>query len=196
MFIMLKSGEMINLFWLQDCKLDIHDNKVVIYYMINGSMIKEVYETELEANKQLQAVLAQLKNASYGSKPIVVSELPTENISESATYLVPDKEATEQDMYKEYRYVNGKWELQGVTTSQLQLVKNELLDFKNETNTNFTNTNKTINDNKSAQDKINDAQTKLNNSQAETNKTLDKKIDTNISKLNKDITTKLTWVEY
>ena len=149
MFILLKSEEMLNLFWLHDCKLDPHNPKILIYYLVNGAQIKEEYDTESESNTQLQKVLAQLKNTTYGSKPIVVSELPTENISETATYLVPDKEAEPgEDLYVEYRYVNGKWELQGVTKSQLQKVQDDLDEFKAETEVNFTNTNNTVEQNK------------------------------------------------
>ena len=149
MFILLKSEEMLNLFWLHDCKLDPHNPKILIYYLVNGAQIKEEYDTESESNTQLQKVLAQLKNATYGSKPIVVSELPTENISETATYLVPDKEAGPgEDLYVEYRYVDGKWELQGVTKSQLQKVQDDLDKFKAETEVNFTNTNNTVEQNK------------------------------------------------
>ena len=149
MFILLKSEEMLNLFWLHDCKLDPHNPKILIYYLVNGAQIKEEYDTESESNTQLQKVLAQLKNATYGSKPIVVSELPTENISETATYLVPDKEAEPgEDLYVEYRYVDGKWELQGVTKSQLQKVQDDLDEFKAETEVNFINTNNTVEQNK------------------------------------------------
>lgn len=53
MFILLKSGAMLNLFWLQDCFQGKHDKNVVIFYMINGSKIVEEYDTEDEAKKRV-----------------------------------------------------------------------------------------------------------------------------------------------
>ena len=46
-------------------------------------------------------------------KFIIVQTLPTENIDESAIYLVPSEEPTTQDMYLEYMYINNQWELLG-----------------------------------------------------------------------------------
>ena len=46
-------------------------------------------------------------------KFIIVQTLPTENIDESAIYLVPSEEPTTQDLYLEYMYINNQWELLG-----------------------------------------------------------------------------------
>ena len=46
MFILLKSGAMLNLFWLQDCFQGKHDKNIVIFYTINGVKLIEEYETE------------------------------------------------------------------------------------------------------------------------------------------------------
>ena len=46
-------------------------------------------------------------------KFIIVQTLPTENIDESAIYLVPSDEPTTQDLYQEYMYINNQWELLG-----------------------------------------------------------------------------------
>ena len=46
-------------------------------------------------------------------KFIIVQTLPTENIDESAIYLVPSEEPTTQDLYQEYMYINNQWELLG-----------------------------------------------------------------------------------
>lgn len=191
MFILLKSEEMLNLFWLHDCKLDPHNPKILIYYLVNGVQIKEEYDTESEANTQLQKVLAQLKNATYGSKPIVVSELPTENISETATYLIPDEDAKPgEDLYVEYRYVNGKWELQGVTKSQLQKVQDDLDKFKAETEVNFTNTNNTVLQNKEEiNTRVDNEVTTLNSTISSTKTELQNNINTTKSELEQNINT-------
>lgn len=191
MFILLKSEEMLNLFWLHDCKLDPHNPKVLIYYLVNGAQIKEEYDTESESNTQLQKVLAQLKNATYGSKPIVVSELPTENISETATYLVPDKEAEPgEDLYVEYRYVDGKWELQGVTKSQLQKVQDDLDKFKAETEVNFTNTNNTVEQNKQEiNTRVDNEVSTLNSTISSTKSELEQSIDSTKTTLEQNINT-------
>lgn len=191
MFILLKSEEMLNLFWLHDCKLDPHNPKILIYYLVNGAQIKEEYDTESESNTQLQKVLAQLKNATYGSKPIVVSELPTENISETATYLVPDEDAKPgEDLYVEYRYVNGKWELQGVTKSQLQKVQDDLDKFKAETEVNFTNTNNTVEQNKQEiNTRVDNEVSTLNSTISSTKSELEQSIDSTKTTLEQNINT-------
>lgn len=49
----------------------------------------------------------------------VVSELPTENISGTTVYLVPDNDTKTSDVYDEYIHVNGNWELLGKQTLDL-----------------------------------------------------------------------------
>lgn len=51
----------------------------------------------------------------------VVNELPTEDISETTVYLVPQEEGEQsgQDIYDEYIYTNEKWELIGNTDIDL-----------------------------------------------------------------------------
>lgn len=48
-----------------------------------------------------------------------VDKLPTENIDPRVFYLVP-KAGTENDMYDEYMYIEGKWELFGVSSISFQ----------------------------------------------------------------------------
>ena len=43
----------------------------------------------------------------------VVSQLPTEDISDTTVYLVPSQ-SEPSDIYKEYIYVNNSWELLGI----------------------------------------------------------------------------------
>lgn len=46
-------------------------------------------------------------------KFIVVNELPSENIDESAIYMKPSENPDEENTYQEYIYVNGTWESVG-----------------------------------------------------------------------------------
>lgn len=49
----------------------------------------------------------------------VVSTLPTSNIKDHTIYLVPNGEASGQDVYTEYMYINSKWEILGDTRVDL-----------------------------------------------------------------------------
>ena len=120
MFILLKSGAMLNLFWLQDCFVGKHDNNIVIFYMINGSKVIEEYDSAEEAQKRVEDVQFMLDEASAGdTKPLIVDELPTENISKRRSYLIRVSDDPE-DGYQEWRYIEQpdgtcKWEMLGVT---------------------------------------------------------------------------------
>jgi hypothetical protein len=54
-------------------------------------------------------------------KFIVVSELPTEDIDESAIYLKPVESEDTQNSYEEYIYVNGLWESLGIAQVEVNL---------------------------------------------------------------------------
>lgn len=66
MFILLKSGAMLNLYWLQDCFQGKVDNNIVIFYMVNGSKVIEKYETEAEAKARVDEVHELMANAGTG----------------------------------------------------------------------------------------------------------------------------------
>ena len=51
----------------------------------------------------------------------IVSELPTEDIDTTKIYLVVDSEGTHGDLYKEYIYVDGEWELLGEYKADIDL---------------------------------------------------------------------------
>ena len=51
----------------------------------------------------------------------VVTELPTENIDESAIYLVPSDDPSTGNTYSEWLYVNGTWEKLGETPIEVDL---------------------------------------------------------------------------
>ena len=56
MFIELNTGRLLNLFWLDDVYVDIHDKKTVVYKMVNNAPRLEVFETEEEATQRLAEV--------------------------------------------------------------------------------------------------------------------------------------------
>lgn len=51
----------------------------------------------------------------------IVSELPTEDIDTTKIYLVVDSEGTHGNLYKEYIYVDGEWELLGEYKADIDL---------------------------------------------------------------------------
>lgn len=119
MFILLKSGAMLNLFWLQDCFQGKHDKNIAIFYMINGVKLTETYDTEEEAKKRVDDVHFAMDEAGVGdSKPLIVEKLPTENISTRRSYLVRVSDDPE-DGYQEWKYIElpdgtAKWEMLGI----------------------------------------------------------------------------------
>jgi len=66
MFIELKSGAMLNLFWLSDCFQGKHDLNIVIFYMVNGVKLIEEYATDSEAFLRVQEVKEAMLNAGGG----------------------------------------------------------------------------------------------------------------------------------
>lgn len=56
MFIELKTGSMLNLFWLQDCFVGKHEKNIVIFYMVNGTKIIEKYDSDTEAQTRVEQV--------------------------------------------------------------------------------------------------------------------------------------------
>ena len=106
---------MLNLYWLQDCFQGKHNKNIVIFYMVNGSKVIEEYDTTTEAEQRVKEVHFAMGEASLGdTKPLIVDTLPTENISERRTYLIRVSDDPE-DGYQEWKYVNGNWEMQGVS---------------------------------------------------------------------------------
>lgn len=56
MFILLKSGAMLNLLWVQDCFQGKHDKNIVIFYTVNGNKLIEEYDTEVGAAQRVSEV--------------------------------------------------------------------------------------------------------------------------------------------
>lgn len=62
-------------------------------------------------SKSIDTKIAEAK--SIIPKRYIVSELPTADIDENGTYLVPADEPNTDNVYTEYAYINGKWEIIG-----------------------------------------------------------------------------------
>lgn len=73
MFILLKTGAMLNLYWLQDCFQGKHEKNIVIFYMINGSKVIETYDTETDAYNRVNEVHQAMEKAGGGSAATVNS---------------------------------------------------------------------------------------------------------------------------
>lgn len=56
MFIELQSGALLNVLWLQDCYVGIHNKNIVIYLFVNGTKYTEIYDSETEAQAQVDKV--------------------------------------------------------------------------------------------------------------------------------------------
>lgn len=120
MFIVLKSGTMLNTIWIQDYYQGKHDKTKLIYLMVNGVKIVEEYDSEQEVQSKIQEIQENINSGSTAPKFTikVVDELPTSNISETTIYLLRTGDDT-NNLYSEYIYVNKNWELLG--TQKLDL---------------------------------------------------------------------------
>ena len=155
MFILLKSGAMLNLFWLQDCFQGKHDKNIVIFYTINGVKLIEEYETEAEARKRIEDVHFAMDEAGVGdNKPLIVTELPTENISTRRSYLI-QVSTDPEDGYQEWKYIQltdgtYKWEMMGIqknysySKADIDNIKDELNNKIVELNNKITELNKIV----------------------------------------------------
>ena len=73
---------------------------------------KSQHTADIESlSKSIDTKIAEAK--SIIPKRYIVSELPTEDIDENGTYLVPADEPNTDNVYTEYAYINGKWEIIG-----------------------------------------------------------------------------------
>ena len=127
MFILLKTGAMLNLHWLLDCFQGKREKNIVIFYLVNGTKIIEEYDTANEASARLDEIRGVMEEALQNFKLEIVDELPTENISPSTLYLVSAD--SEDDQYREYRYVDGEWEPIGTHKLDLKPLENDIVDI-------------------------------------------------------------------
>lgn len=120
MFILLKSGAMLNTIWIQDYYQGKHNKNILVYLLVNGVKIEEEYTSEQEVQDKIQEITEQTSSGSTTPKFSikVVTELPTTNISNTTIYLLKTGEE-DSNLYSEYIYVNNKWELLGTQKMDL-----------------------------------------------------------------------------
>lgn len=120
MFILLKTGAMLNTIWLQDYYQGKHNKNILVYLLVNGVKIEEEYTSEQEVQDKIQEITEQTSSGSTTPKFSikVVTELPTTNISSTTIYLLKTGEE-DSNLYSEYIYVNNKWELLGTQKMDL-----------------------------------------------------------------------------
>ena len=120
MFILLKSGAMLNTIWLQDYYQGKHNKNILVYLLVNGVKIEEEYTSEQEVQDKIQEITEQTSSGSTTPKFSikVVTELATTNISSTTIYLLKTGEE-DSNLYSEYIYVNNKWELLGTQKMDL-----------------------------------------------------------------------------
>ena len=85
--------------------------------------VEEMLEEALQAAKESGDFKGDKgdKGDAGSVKFLVVAELPTEGIDESAIYLVPNADPKEQNTYDEYIFTNGDWECIGSASVEVNL---------------------------------------------------------------------------
>lgn len=142
MFVKLKSGHLLNLFFVDDCIVDPHNETKVIIYQVNGVSIVEQFDNASDASSFVDKVLNSTPSSSGVSggsggttgdakiKYKIVSELP-ETGEEGVFYLLKIEDGSENNLYEEFIYVEGKPESLGTRTVDLSdYYKKEEMDEK------------------------------------------------------------------
>ena len=89
--------------------------------IVNGNKTKKVTISKLgdilATKNYVNEVIGDI--GSTGFTPIIVETLPTSNISTNTVYLVLNEQQADKNIYNEYIYVGGKWEIVGSTAVDL-----------------------------------------------------------------------------
>lgn len=100
-----------------------------IYFAVNGENI------ELSSGETLEELISKLylKDETFSREEVLdlidkmpkmkyikVDELPTEDIDTECIYLVPNNSEDEENMFTEYLYINGEWEIFGINKIELE----------------------------------------------------------------------------
>ena len=105
-------------------EITLHTNEII---SVQYSMERKDYTTRewKEITPSTKKELQELKDMVSAIPKFsieVVSELPKEGISTSTIYLVTNKDPQDENLYKEYIYIEDKgWELLGTQTSNINL---------------------------------------------------------------------------
>lgn len=73
------------------------------------------YYNKSETDTKIASAIAAANHLKYE----IVAQLPTDDIDVNTIYMVQRDDASGQDIYTEYMYVNSKWEIVGDTTVDL-----------------------------------------------------------------------------
>ena len=93
---------------------DLENNSNFITNAVNN-LINYYLKSEVYTKEEVQTLIGRISSLEL----IKVDKLPTENIKTSAIYLVPNEESEENNIYTEYLYMDGKWEIIGTTSVDL-----------------------------------------------------------------------------
>ena len=93
---------------------DLENNSNFITNSVNN-LINYYLKSEVYTKEEVQLLIGRISSLEL----IKVDKLPTENIKTSAIYLVPNEQSEENNIYTEYLYMDGKWEIIGTTTVDL-----------------------------------------------------------------------------
>lgn len=82
---------------------------------ITNELVNYYLKSEVYTKEEVQSLIGRISSLEL----IKVDALPTENIKTSAIYLVPSDQIEENNIYTEYIYMDGKWEIIGDTSVDL-----------------------------------------------------------------------------
>lgn len=93
---------------------DLENNSNFITNSVNN-LINYYLKSEVYTKEEVQSLIGRISSLEL----IKVDALPTENIKTSAIYLVPKEQSEVDNIYTEYIYMDGKWEIIGDTSVDL-----------------------------------------------------------------------------
>lgn len=82
---------------------------------IANNLVNYYLKSEVYTKEEVQSLISRVSSLEL----IKVDALPTENIKTSAIYLVPSDQSEENNIYTEYIYIDGQWEIIGDTSVDL-----------------------------------------------------------------------------
>ena len=93
---------------------DLENNSNFITNSVNN-LINYYLKSEVYTKEEVQSLIGRISSLEL----IKVDKLPTENIKTSAIYLVPKEQSEVDNIYTEYIYMDGRWEIIGDTSVDL-----------------------------------------------------------------------------
>lgn len=93
---------------------DIENDKGFITNVVDD-LVNYYLKSEVYTKEEVQLLIGRISSLEL----IKVDALPTENIKTNAIYLLPNAQSEESNIYTEYIYMDGKWEIIGDTSVDL-----------------------------------------------------------------------------